>query len=141
MKNAASIQRKINEIKTMTDTPKAIGMLADMFYDEGMSACEERGELAKQLFDMRKMILGNGDPTTSILARVVSLEVCMGKIEKSIDRMLIAIMGSTDPEKPIVGLGERMRVVEKVHASLIKLAWLVMGVLVTEITLRLIGIL
>jgi hypothetical protein len=130
MKNATVIRRRLEEIKEMTDVHQAISALADIQYDIGVSACGERQKLQKEVENLRRLIIGNGDPSQSIVMRLLKVESDVGEVKAKVDEIHTEILG--DLEKDKKGLVSRVRDCERVNANLIKVVWIVVGVAVTE---------
>ena len=74
MKSRTRIQRRIEVIKEMTDPLLALHELADLTFEIGEEACAERGEIRELTVKNRLAIIGNGDPTHSLVGRLLSVE-------------------------------------------------------------------
>lgn len=138
MKNAESIRKRLNEVKNMKSYTEALTALADIQYDIGMDACHEREELRLDVEKLRAVIMGNGDPEHSMMNRLTNVEKSVNESGSDLSDIRDAILGKIDGRK---GLLDRMESAEKVNASMIKLMWLVVGVVVTEIVALILGLL
>jgi hypothetical protein len=74
MKEKDVFRRQLDDIKTESDLSKAIAKLADITYDMGLASCRETTLLATELYKLKEIICGNGDPVNSIIGRLVSVE-------------------------------------------------------------------
>lgn len=139
MKNNAAIKRQLEEIKKMDDWHAALTALADIQYDIGMDACSERKDLRDEIEVLRKVIIGNGDPTNSIVTRITDVEKCMGTIGEDIKEIKDALLGDLKTGKK--GLMDRVSDNEKVNANMVKVVWIIVGVAITQVIATLLGLL
>ena len=58
MRNAEAIKRRLEAAKHIGDQKEALNTLADITFDIGISACEERSKLQKEIDNLRKIISG-----------------------------------------------------------------------------------
>ena len=139
MKNADSIKRRLEEIKNMEDQKAALSALADIQYDIGISACEERTQLRKQVEELRAVLVGNGDPANSVLARLGGVEFEMSEIGKGIKEIKELLQGGLKSGDS--GLIDRVRQNEKCSKNINRVLWLILTIVVgvlVETVLRLI---
>jgi len=95
----------------------------------------ERNRLAEQretnikLDNMTKILLGNGDPSHSMLNRMTNVECDLSKIKACVEKIDTLLWGEGDDisQKPLV---ERVKDSEKIAISAIKITWLAIGVIV-----------
>lgn len=140
MKNSEAIKRRLEKAKKIEDTHLAISTLADIQYDMGMGACEERTALRKEIDGLRKAISGNGDPESSILSRLHSVENFMGDVSSDVKDIKDALLGTLDDGEMTGGFISRLRECEKLNKELRKLFWIVVGVLVAQLGASLFGL-
>ena len=62
MKSKVHVQRRIADIKKITDPLQALSELADLTYEIGEEACVEREEIRMLTEKNRLTLMGNGDP-------------------------------------------------------------------------------
>lgn len=137
MKNADSIKRRLEEVKKMADRQAALSALADIQYDIGISACEERAQLRKQVEELRAFLIGNGDPSNSVLARLSGVETQMCKIGNNIDDIKSLLQGDM---KGSSGLLDRVRQNENSHKSINRVMWIIITVVIGELIATVLGL-
>lgn len=138
MRNAESIRKQLNEVKNKKSYTEALIALADIQYDISMDACHEREELRRDVEKLRALITGNGDPEHSMMNRLTNVEKCVNESGSDLSDIRDAILGKIDGKK---GLLDRMESAEKVDASMMKLMWIIVSVIVTEIVALILGLL
>jgi hypothetical protein len=145
MNNADAIKERLEKVKDMKSYTEAICALADTQYEIGIDACRERkklqerqGEIQQDLRLLKVVVLGNGNPNESIVARLTNVEKILN--EKVVNRVdeLIGLLQGKEGE---AGFCERVRDLEKARNNINKLAWAILLVFIGEIVMRIIGIL
>ena len=144
MKNADEIRERLNEVKKMKSYTEAINVLADIQYQIGAEACSERHELRKEIGKLREdvimlkcIILGDGKPEDSVLARMARVETCTNKIQNTLETIEENLKGGYDTE----GLIEQLHTLKKMGDNIKKLTWIIVSIFIGEVILALIGIL
>ena len=134
MKSKERVKRRIAAIKAMTDPKKAIEELADLTYEIGEDACQEREEIRSLTEKNRIILMGNGNQEDSILyilgQTVIAQKSMMEKLD-SIEDRLIGDLEKPDQSSVI----SRLCNVERVIANITKLSWMIIGVFVTQLAL------
>lgn len=74
MKSKERVTRKIEAIKNMGDPMSALKELADLTFEMGEEACVERKEIGELTEKNRLALIGNGNPTASLVGRMSSVE-------------------------------------------------------------------
>ena len=124
MKSKLRVQRKIEAIKKMTDPLKALSELADLTYEIGEEACEEREEIRELTLQNRLALMGNGNPANSVLGRLMALEKQVTPLAKDICEIKNMFIGSLTSSQP--SLKQRMDSFEQhIHRSE-KLLWAIL---------------
>jgi len=131
MQNAESIRRRLDSVKKMRDTQAALCELADIQYDIGISACKERTKLQEELNNLRKVIVGNGDPENSILNRMAKVEGCLDGVKGDTVEIKEALIGNLKDGKR--GLNDRVDSLEKIGGKIDKLFWFFVFTILAEI--------
>lgn len=137
MKDAASIRKRLDEVKTM-DTQAALSALADIQYEIGMSACMERKELRSEVEAIRVIVSGNGHPEHSLIARLKNVEDCTEQIHKDISEIKLALIGDMKGHDGLLG---RIKTVEKARDDMTKIMWIIVSVSITQIVATILGLL
>lgn len=141
MKNAEAIRRRLDEVKKMTSYTEALKALADIQYDIGVEACNERKLLREEVEKLRSIILGNGNQDKSLLHRIGVLERCVNEnsesTNKSLEKIENALLGSDQQE----GIYEKIRSIEKMKANIDRVMWVIISAVIGQLILILIGIL
>jgi len=142
MRNSEVIKKRLENVKLMKSYTEALCALADIQYDIGLDACNERNELREQIGVLKARLFGNGDPDKSIVARLKYLEDSIEKFTKEtqMDLKIIkaGLIGNLDGKK---GLLDRMETAEKLNANLIKVMWIAVSVIVAQVVASLLGVL
>lgn len=145
MKNAEAIRRRIDEVKKISgdDPTKALSMLAEISYDIGIEACDERHELKREVDRLRKFIIGNGDPANSIMARLKRVEESINQLSCSmgedIKEIKLALLGDLSIHKE--GLIDKVSDNTRINKNLNRVVWAIVMIVIGELVARLIGVL
>jgi hypothetical protein len=119
----------LNQIKDSPNTKSAINSMADLLLIIERNRLAEQRETNIKLDNMTKILLGNGDPSHSMLNRMTNVECDLGKIKACVEKIDTLLWGEGDDisQKPLV---ERVKDNEKIAISAIKITWLAIGVIV-----------
>jgi len=138
MKDSASIRKRLDEIKMMSDMPKALSALADLQFEIGMSACAERKILQNEIEGLRRVITGNGKPELSLVTRVRDVETCVTAIKSDLTEIKLALLGDMRGNRGVLG---RVKDNEKHVENMVKVMWIVVGAVVVQIVAAVLGLL
>lgn len=134
MKNRDRIQRRMSEIKSMADQLPAIKELADLTFEMGEDACEERKGLRELTQQNRFILVGNGHQEDSIIYKLGQTVVAQAEMMKTLTSIQKSLVGDIEtPEAE--SIISRLRDVERVIANINKLTWLIVSVFLTQIVL------
>lgn len=100
MKSKVRVQRKIEVIKKMTDPLEALSELADLLFEIGEEACQEREEIMALTQQNRLALMGNGNPGNSILGRLTELEKQVTPLAKDICEIKNLLTGGLTSKEP-----------------------------------------
>jgi hypothetical protein len=125
MKQSASIKRRIEIIKKMTDPLAALRELADLTYEIGEDACHEREEIRELTAQNRLALMGNGNPANSVIGRLITLEDKVSPLAKDICEIKNLFIGSLKSSEP--SLKQRIDSFEKHVESSEKLLWAILS--------------
>ena len=128
MKSKTRVQRKIEVIKQMTDPVKALHELADLTYEIGEEACEERGEIRELTLKNRLAIIGNGDPAHSLVGRLLSVEQKVDLFACDIKEIKVLLVG--DVSQKGLSLKGRMERFEDYVIRAERLQWLTISAII-----------
>ena len=119
----------LNQIKESPNTKSAINSMADLLLIIERNRLAEQRETNIKLDNMTKILLGNGDPSHSMLNRMTNVECDLSKIKACVEKIDTLLWGEGDDisQKPLV---ERVKDSEKIAISAIKITWLAIGVIV-----------
>jgi len=144
MKNAEAIRKKLDEVKKMKSYTGAVSALTDVTFEIGIDACHERNEHRREIEKLREdvimlrcIILGDGKPEDSVLARLARVETCTNEIQSTLETIEENLKGGYDTE----GLIEQLRTLKKMGDNIRKLTWIIVSIFIGEVILALIGIL
>jgi len=121
MRNAETIRKRLDAVKKQKDPQVQITELADIQYEIGISACEDRGKLQLELDNLRKVIIGNGDPENSLLSRMSKVEGNLGGVKGDTEEIKEALLGNI--KKHEAGLLDRVDDLEKVGRKIDAIFW------------------
>lgn len=140
MKDKEALKERLANIKNEDNVSKAIAMLADVQYEIAVVSCREIKSLSEQIRALQIIISGNGSPSESLLARLEKLEKFIDQVIIDITIIKVALIGdlSSDPvKKGIVG---RLVDVEKVTGALTKATWILVGSVLAQVVLKILGL-
>lgn len=140
MRDKEALKERLTNIKNEDDVSKAIAMLADVQYEIAVVSCRERESLSGQIRALQGLITGNGKPSESLMARLEKLEKFIDQVIVDITIIKVALIGdlSSDPvKKGIVG---RLVDVEKVTGALTKATWILVGSVLAQVVLKILGL-
>ncbi len=136
MPSREAIQRQIDRIKQEDDLGLAIEMLADVTADVDTLAAHERSSLKGQITMLREIIVGNGHPTQSLVARLETLEIDFVDTCSKVNEIHTALLGDL-PKGSKSSILNRIEEVEHVADIIKRLAWLIATLFVGDILFRL----
>jgi len=137
MYNKEVIQKRLEDARKQEDVHKAIDILADTQFEIGVQGCRERSLLKKDIELLRRLILGNGNPSGGVMVRLVDLEACVENVSSDVKEIKDKLLGDGKDQ----GYIDRVRYLEKSHRLLSKIAWLIISITVGELLLTLFGLL
>ena len=147
MKNKDEIKKIFDDITEKTNAMEAIQTLANTTYEMGVEACSKRKQmtiridkLAKEMSDVKKIICGNGNPTSSMLSRLDRMELATSSIEADVKEIKDAIVGNLSGGETS-SLKSRISDCEKVTRNVVKITWAVGLLLIGEFIALVIGLL
>jgi hypothetical protein len=128
-------------VRKEKDPAKAIRMAADVGEDAIRASIEDRDLIRADIHEIRRLVAGNGDPTHSIIARVERIEMEMAttcNVVAEIRRLLVGdLTGKKDTiSDKVDDLGDRIDKIEGQMASINKLTWAVIIIVVGEFFAR-----
>ena len=137
---------KWEKIKSEQDTSRAIGQIVDLV-DESFGYREQEIEaICKSVSEINKALIGNGDPTNSIMARLKRIEDNYSEMNESVNAMKKLLIGDLDSRKNSVAdaldnMNERIERLERSMLNINKVVWIVATALIGEIVLAIIRLL
>ena len=96
--------------------------------------------------EINKALIGNGDPTNSIVARLKRIEDNYSEMNESVNAMKKLLIGDLDSRKNSVAdaldnMNERIERLERSMLNINKVVWIVATALIGEIVLAIIRLL
>lgn len=143
---AGKFSRKWDAVKKEADPMRAIGLAVDIA-DEAIVESElERAELRQAIKALTKVISGNGDPTHSVVARMERLEAEYQTSCADLREIRMLLKGDLSTKKDslldkIDALDDRLATVERALAKQDKVMWIIIAAVVTEVVMKIIGLL
>jgi hypothetical protein len=131
MKSKSRVQRRIELIKEMTDPIKALHELADLTFEIGEEACEERKEIRMLTEKNRLALIGNGNPETSLVGRLLSVENKVDLFACDIREIKELLIGGVSQRE--LSLKARMDKFEDYVARSEKLQWFTLTAIVSYV--------
>jgi hypothetical protein len=129
------------EVSRETDPAKALALVVSILKQLVGTMSDEQLETNKKLDVLHKIIVGNGDPTKSLVARMERIEDCSNASTSDtaeIKTLLVGDMTSADNRPSML---DRLRKLETAMNTTIKIVWMVLAVVIGQIVLRLMEIL
>lgn len=130
-----------NELLTEKDHELLINKLTKLSYAHVLSSERCFSDIHSNIDKIEKILVGNGDPKNSVIARMDDIEVKVCSIENTVNAIKKMLYGDLEKGANEISLVERVRSVERVASIAIKLSWIVMGALVTQIILQILKLL
>jgi len=128
-------------VRREADTHKAVHMLADLGEEAVVAGMNDRAEMRAQMLTLVKILIGNGDPSHSMINRVEDLEITLGDCKKVLLQIQTLLMGDLATGMKEDSILDKVKKADKVSATAIKLAWMVLGLLVAQIVSTLLNLL
>lgn len=125
-------------VRKEDDLAKAIQMAADIGESAVNASIQDRIGIKAQLSELRKVISGNGDPSHSIVTRLENIERKTMSCEVEIKEIVNLLRGDLKGGESLL---DKIRKQEKLVENVIKMGWIVLGVVITEVVVRLLGLL
>lgn len=128
MKSKVRVQRRIADIKKMTEPLQALSELADLTYEIGEEACVEREEIRMLTEKNRLALMGNGDPANSLLGRLTSVENKVDCFTRDIKEIKDLLVGGVSQRE--LSLKARMDKFEDYAQRTEKLQWFIVTAII-----------
>lgn len=125
-------------VRKEDDLAKAIQMAADIGESAINASIQDRIGIKAQLSELRKVISGNGDPSHSIVTRLENIECKTMSCEVEIKEIVNLLRGDLKGGESLL---DKIRKQEKLVENVIKMGWIVLGIVITEVVVRLLGLL
>lgn len=138
---ASNNRERWEAVRNESDLAKAVHMLADLGEEAVTSSVKDREEMRVQLLTLVKILAGNGDPSHSLINRVDDVEHTLVGCKTVLDSIQALIIGDIRTGVKDPSLIERIKDTEKIARTAVKLAWIVLGVVITQIVANLINLL
>jgi predicted transcriptional regulator len=136
-----NLRERWEAVRRETDTHKAVHMLADLGEDNIIAAMKERAEMRAQMLTLVKILIGNGDPSHSMINRVDDLEKTFEKCKESLVQIQRLLMGDLTTGMSEDSIIDKVKKADKMANVAIKLGWIVLGILVAQIVTTVLGLL
>lgn len=125
-------------VRKEDDLAKAIQMAADIGESAVNASIQDRIGIKAQLSELRKVISGNGDPSHSIVTRLENIECKTMSCEVEIKEIVNLLRGDLKGGESLL---DKIRKQEKLVENVVKMGWIVLGIVITEVVVRLLGLL
>ena len=141
MRNAEAIKRRLEAAKHIGDQKEALNTLADITFDIGISACEERAKLQNEIDNLRRIISGNGDIEHSLISRVSEMERCVSTMGEDITKIKNALLGDIgDDDKYTGGIMGKINDLKDFKSGVTKIMWAIILAAVSQIVVAILGL-
>mgnify|MGYP005822884633 CR=1 FL=1 len=131
---------KWDKIKTQSDPMVAVATIADLS-DESFAELEERNlRMEADLASIKKILIGNGDPTNSLVARLTRIEEDSNKFSSTLQEIRTYLVGDLTTKKDSIcdkidSIEDRLVKVESSMSSINKVVWIAITAVIGEIVL------
>lgn len=125
-------------VRKEDDLARAIQMAADIGESAINASVQDRIGIKAQLSELRKVISGNGDPSHSIVTRLENIECKTMSCEVEIKEIVNLLRGDLKGGESLL---DKIRKQEKLVENVVKMGWIVLGIVITEVVVRLLGLL
>lgn len=140
MKIQKAIERRLESLEGLPNE-KRYKALGSIILDVGLDACQERTDLGRDLRKLRALVIGNGDPENSVMARLGRLETESGKTYKTVNRIRETLLGDLDEGEEPTGIMYRLCELEKLRKDIRRFTWLIVSALAGEVVFTIIRLL
>jgi hypothetical protein len=140
MRNADAIRRRLNEVKQIKDPQVALNTLADIQFEIGISACEERAKLQNEIDNLRRIITGNGSPEHSLMARMNGMEKCVSDLASDMKIVKDALLGNLDSGDISGGILGKIKDAEKMDKNITRAMWIIIAAVLAQLVATLLGV-
>jgi archaellum component FlaC len=118
----------------------AVATIADLS-DESFAELEERNlRMEADLASIKKILIGNGDPTNSLVARLTRIEEDSNKFSSTLQEIRTYLVGDLTTKKDSIcdkidSIEDRLVKVESSMSSINKVVWIAITAVIGEIVL------
>jgi len=129
-------------VRKEEDLAKAIHMLADLGEEAVIESVKDRETMQQQIVQVLKILVGNGDPSHSLINRVDDVETTVTGCKKILDNLQRVLIGDLNGAGKETSIIERVKHNERITQTMIKISWIVLTIVVGELAatlIRLIG--
>ena len=127
-------------IKETEDAMTAIHLIADVGYGAVVSRKRDIAKVELELGQIKKILLGNGDPTNSILAKVNTLMVIQDRTNQELSDLKYLIIGDVKKGVDNESLLDRVQHAQKMSQTASKLVWIILTFFILELLGRIMGL-
>jgi len=129
------------KLKSEEDVTKALHMMADLGYGMVISRKRRDEELQQEIRSLQKVILGNGDPAGSLVARVATLNEKISETYSDVTEIKYLLIGDVKRGADNESLLDRIQHAQKTSQTATKIVWIVLAIVIGEIVVKLLGLL
>ncbi len=137
---------KWEKIKSEPDANRAISQVIDLA-DESFGNRElDIENICNMVNNINKALLGNGDPTNSIIARLTRIEENYSRMNDNINSIQKLLIGDISSRKDSIAenlenMNDRIERLERSMLNINKVIWVAVAAIVGEIVLAILSIL
>jgi len=129
------------KLKSEEDVTKALHTMADLGYGMVISRKRRDEELQQEIKSLQKVILGNGDPAGSLVARVAVLNEKISETCADVTEIKYLLIGDVKRGADNESLLDRIQHAQKTSQTATKIVWIVLATVIGEIVVKLLGLL
>ena len=135
------------KLKSEDNLTEALHMIADLGYGMVQSRKRKDCELQDEIVSLKKVILGNGDPTNSLVNKVNRLTEKATDTNSKVDAIGLEVteikyllIGDVKRGPDNKSLLDRVQHAEKISDNASKVVWAVLLIVIGEVVLKILGL-
>lgn len=120
-------------VKAEQDLASALALAADIAEEAIEESEKERTELRQELYELHKIIMGNGSPTNSLISRFERLESSVITLLGQYKNLELLLIGDISKGADNDSLLDKIKRNQAISMNSVRLAWLVLAAVVGDI--------
>ena len=138
--NSAQNRALWQALTTEEDPKKSIRMLAEVLKSIWENSSEEYKSIQANIETLRRIIMGNGQPSRGMLSRLERLEESNKKMSCDMEVIKALLIGDASKGADNESILDKVQHTQKLANGAVKLSWMVLAVVIGQIVAALLQI-